>query len=66
MSLHVRRDSINVARVLNEDDDFLTLEIAKHSNINMTLDPEIPDRFLFLMFVKIEEGNALIWTPWKE
>lgn len=61
----IRRSDLKVARVLFEDDDFVTLEIAKDEH--RTLRIEDGDRFFTLVFLKQnpEDGTATVWTPWE-
>lgn len=65
-------DHVIACRVLNEDDDFLTLEVAKHDDATFTLqrdeDNEIVggDRFHTILFVKFENGEPVIWKPWED
>jgi len=61
--------NILVARVLSEDDKFMTLEVAKDDNTSFTLDPDpnSPDRFFMVIFVHPREDmdNTLeAWKPW--
>jgi hypothetical protein len=55
-----------VARVLSEDDRFLTVEIAKNNDEKFTLDQEIPDQFHTMIFLKMVDGQAVAWKPWEE
>lgn len=66
------KDHVIPCRVLNEDDDFLTLEVAKHDDVKFTLqrdeDNEIVggDQFYTILFVKFENGEPVIWRPWED
>jgi len=54
-----------VGRVVHEDEKFITIEIAKSNDTPYTLDPETPDRFYTLLFVKSEDGSVRVWRPWE-
>lgn len=58
-------------RVLFEDDDFITMEIAKHPGVTFNLEPYEPDhpqQFFTLMFVHAKGEGRLrriqSWLPW--
>lgn len=62
--MRARFSQIKVARVLHEDDEFMTLEVIKHNNHELTLKTD--DRFLSIAFVRSTgEGEAEIWLPWE-
>lgn len=60
------------SRVLSEDDDFITIEVAKHDGVtfHLQMDDEGEvvggDRFLTLMFVHHVDGEGMTtWLPWE-
>lgn len=58
--------AVKVARVLHQDDEFMTVEIAKTNDASFTLDPESTDTFYFLSFLNLKDGklvNSL--APWE-
>ena len=60
---------IQVARVLHEDDELMTLEVFKDSEREITLDPDSADRFLTFIFVRANSGTSATpesWVPWEE
>jgi len=61
-----RGSDFRVGRVLREDDDFLTLEVAKNPDRELRL--EEGDRFLTLLFVQKRPGgrpgDVRAWLPW--
>lgn len=67
-------DNLVVARVLSEDDDFMTVEIIKNEERKLTLDPETPDQFYTMLFIKqdddpdaeVEDGvsSVVVYKPW--
>jgi hypothetical protein len=63
----VRGGDIRVGRVLHEDDDFLTIEVAKNEHRELRV--EEGDRFLTLMFVHQPPGSRpgalTAWLPWE-
>lgn len=67
-------DNLFVSRVLNEDDDFVLLEVGKRDDVTFHLqqndDGETVggDRFLTLAFVKRgdDEGTAVPWNPFAD
>lgn len=70
--MNAPRHHVKVARVLNEDDDFLTIEVAKHDGVtfHLQMDDEGEtvggDRFLTLVFTKTDgRGGMRTWEPWK-
>lgn len=63
---------LHVSRVLAEDDDFVTLEVAKHDDVTFHLQQNDEgetvggDRFLTLVFVRADPkrpGKAEQWEP---
>lgn len=68
--MEVAGAEVLVGRVLNEDNDFMILEIGKHNNVSFTLndDEENPDRFLMLIFLKQSDSAEQTlenYQPWK-
>lgn len=58
---------MRVGRVLHEDDDFVTLEVAKSDRRELRV--EDGDRYLTLVFVKaspsaVDPGRVVAWPPW--
>lgn len=70
--MQISKDSILPARVLNEDDDFITLEVAKHDAVTFTLQRDENnqivggDRFYTILFITVEDGQGRIWKPWED
>lgn len=64
--MQAKGSDIIVARVLHEDNAFMTLEVVKDETRELTLNPEKPDRFLTLLFIKQEDGATVVWKPWEE
>lgn len=70
--MQVSRDQILPARVLNEDSDFITLEVAKHDDVKFTLQRDEHnqvvggDQFHTILFITFEDGQGRIWKPWEE
>lgn len=58
-------EDLVVARVLNEDDTFVTLEICKDDNRKLQLDPDTPDQFFTMAFMKNTPDGMIIWKPWE-
>lgn len=63
--------SLCIGRVLNEDDNWLTLEVAKHEDVTFTLQKDENgetvggDKFLTLLFVRRTDDNGVeVWRPW--
>jgi hypothetical protein len=61
--LTVLGEHIKVARVLAEDDRWLTLEVAKSDDETFHLDEDTPDRFFTILFFNAEKGS---WVPWED
>lgn len=59
-----KSEQILPARVLHEDDDFITIEVGKHDDVSFTL--ESGDRFLTMVFVRFVGDRARAWLPWKD
>lgn len=58
---------ISVARLLYEDSEFMTVEIAKDDNATMTEDPEDGDIIYFLLFIKkTPTGDIAVVKPWED
>lgn len=62
-----------ISRVLNEDDDFVTLEVAKHDKVTFHLQQNEEgetvggDVFHTLVFVRnAGEGRAETWDPFSK
>jgi hypothetical protein len=58
------------ARVINEDDDFMILEVAKHEGVTWRVapipgdtDPQ-PVEFRTILFCKFEGGQPTFKKPW--
>lgn len=65
--MEIEKKLIKPARVLHEDDDFLTLEVGKHDDVSFTLDEEGGNSFLTLIFVHADgEGAMEVWEPWAD
>jgi len=64
-----RREDFKVARVLHEDDDFVTLEVGKNDSVVFNLqqndEGEVVggDKFLTLLFVHQVENKMEVWNP---
>lgn len=65
-------DKLLPARVLAEDDDFITLEVAKHDGVTFHLQQDAEgetvggDRFFTILFIHAVDGKGVAWLPWKE
>jgi hypothetical protein len=65
------RDMVFPGRVLAEDDDFITMEIAKHDDVSFSLQRDENnevvggDRFLTLLFIHAVRGVPKVWKPWE-
>lgn len=64
---------LRVSRVLNEDDDFITLEVGKRDDVTFHLQQNDEgetvggDRFLTVLFVKSDgAGGAEAWDPFTD
>lgn len=65
--MKVQGSDFRVGRVLHEDDELITLEVAK--NRDRELHVEGNDRFLTLLFVKAaptvhDPNHVKAWLPW--
>lgn len=62
--MRARGSDIRVARVLHEDEAFMTVEISKDDSRELRI--EDGDRFFTLMFVRRKNGSKDMeaWTPW--
>jgi hypothetical protein len=62
----VRYGQIRVGRVLHEDDDLITIEVAKNEHRQLNI--EEGDQFLSLLFVHqppgMPVGQLRAWLPW--
>lgn len=56
------------SRVLNEDEDFIILEVAKKPETVFHLNPAGGDIFLSMCFVRTgnEPGMVIPWIPWRQ
>lgn len=54
---------IKQSRVLFEDADFVTLEICKDPDRELSLDDK--DQFLTVVFVKPLKDGLEVWNPWE-
>jgi hypothetical protein len=70
--MQIQRDSLKVARVLQEDDEFITLEVAKNDDASFYVAAPDgidapPQVFLTLLFVRrADKGVIELWTPWDD
>jgi hypothetical protein len=68
----ISQDELRPARVIAEDEDFITLEVAKHDDVKWRVAPlpgeenPQPQQFLTLLFVHIVDGGVEVWTPWED
>lgn len=72
----IPRDHVLPARVLHQDDDFITLEVAKHDGVTFHLqqDPDTGetvggDQFLTMVFIhntgpRGGKPSMETWRPW--
>lgn len=64
--------TLKVARVLHEDDDFVTLEVGKRDDCTFHLQRDETgetvggDRFLTMVFVHNVDGKAVPWDPFDQ
>lgn len=62
---------LKVGRVLNEDDDFITLEVGKHDDVTFHLQQNEEgetvggDRFMTLVFMHEDGGTAKSYDPFE-
>lgn len=66
MTMQASGSDVIVARVLSQDDKFMTLELAKSDKESFTL--QEGDQFLTLIFVTAEglpKGHLRAWKPWE-
>lgn len=63
--LRAEGSDLRVGRILHEDDDLITIEVGKRDDVTYTLDPDTPDRFLTLLFVRNTPEGVRVWTPWE-
>jgi hypothetical protein len=67
----IRKGDLCAGRVLHEDGDFVTMEVAKRDDISFRLqqneDGETVggDRFFTLLFVRAVDGGMEVWKPWE-
>lgn len=60
------RDDLVVARVVNEDDDFLLLEIPKSDQHVFHLDDDKEgNRFHTMLFASMRDGEPTFVKPWE-
>lgn len=58
---------IRMSRVVNEDGDWLLLEVPKHDNLSFTIDQVGRDRFMSVLFVKSDGvGGVNVYNPFEE
>lgn len=63
--MQIPKQMVKPARVLHEDDDFVTVEVGKHDDVSFTL--EDGDEFLTLLFIRSDgEGGMEVWEPWAD
>lgn len=71
-AVRARYGDIRMARILAEDGDFVTLEVAKNDGVTFHLqqneEGEVVggDRFLSLLFIRQVGGKTQVWDPWAE
>ena len=69
--MKVPRSSIKVGRVLAEDSDFVTLEVAKRDTASFTLQRDESgetvggDRFMTLVFLHGDATGMVTWDPFE-
>lgn len=69
--MKIGREMVLPARVLHQDDDFITLEVAKHDGVSFTLNRDDSgetvggDEFNTLVFVRAVDGHVEVWKPWE-
>lgn len=66
--MKARGSDIRVGRVLHEDADFITLEVAKNNQRELRV--ESGDRYLTLLFVHkspsyADPNRIAAWLPWE-
>lgn len=63
--MQIRRSQLYIGRVLFEDKDLMTIEVAKDENRQLRI--EEGDRFLTMVFVRYDkdENSMIVWTPWE-
>ena len=61
-SLHIRREQIRVGQVIEEDDDWVTLKIAKSDLV--AFDVEDGDAFFTILFIQPHGDELMAVFPW--
>jgi hypothetical protein len=70
--MYFTTEHVTPCRVLNEDDDFLTMEVAKRDDVTFSFQRDENnqivggDRFYTILFVRFEDGEPVIWKPWED
>lgn len=67
--MKVRGSDLRVGRILHEDADLMTIEVAKSDQRRLSL--ENGDRFLTILFVKhspsaVDQARMVAWLPWED
>lgn len=64
--MQIPLSELKIARVLHQDDSFITLEICKNEHRQLKI--EDGDEFLSLIFVRHDpsDNTMEVWTPWKD
>lgn len=60
-NVRARKGDLRVARVLSQDDDFATVEIAKRDDVPFLVNEG--DEFLTILFVHQVDGGVSVWDP---
>lgn len=68
--MRISRKQLKIARVLHRDDDFVTLEVARHDDVSFHLQQNDEgetvggDEFLTVLFVRSDNaGGFETWDP---
>ena len=62
--MKIQQSDMCLAKVLFEDEDFLTIEVIKNEQRELQLDPDGGDRFLTMLFIKRADDSYEVWKPW--
>jgi hypothetical protein len=68
--MKLMRSDLSPARVVHEDDNFITLEVAKNEDVTWHVAPigddNIIQRFYMVLFVHKNNRNEMeVWKPWE-
>lgn len=67
MTMFFKGTDVRVARILTEDEDFITIEVMKNMDDSWSI--QEGDKFLTVLFITNEGmrgNNVKAWLPWKD